>query len=647
MPFLLILLVGLAGLTLPVHVASSSAQHADSSSPPSQAGSTTLQGDVLKMTSVLEDGLIVTYADLSVSRVLTGPASLVGNKIVVKYTGGEVNGVLLWVSGQPYFCIGETVEIEVRQEGDFYVLVSPKKTLSTPAGLFATSAGYVLMWYKPGTGWQVSTARPGADWYGPAKWSSGAFDYRINTANIPGDVSSSSFITYATASFQTWEDDPGSSIDFSYLGTGTGTAGSQDGTNTVGWGSIGGSTIAVTYNWASYSTGNYDSLRITETDMKFDSSKSWSAQSLGVTDRYDVQNIGTHEAGHTFGLGDMYESADSEQTMYGYGSTGETKKRTLEWGDRAGVAALYPQSAATVTATVTVTSTVPSTLYSYRTTTTTSTSYTSTSTSTSTIPTVTTVVLVPLTITSTSQGTQFLTSVFTTTVTDYTSTTTSTSTIPTTVALVASTVTSIVQSIQYLTSILSTTVTNYTGTQTSTSTVVVPTTVVLVPLTATSTEQSTQYLTSTATTTVTRYTDTQTVTSTIPTVTTVVLLPSTVTSTIESIQYLTSTSTTTVTNYTATTTSTSTSVVYTTVTVSQGGAGADASSPLAYLGFISVLAITASHRVTAGRSWRIPRSSYGEHRQGYLRDKRTSRASGIPMDLTKRHCEATDSLVGF
>ena len=59
---------------------------------------------------------------------------------------------------------------------------------------------------------------------------------------------------------------------------------------------------------------------------------------LGLSGRYDVQNIGTHEAGHTFGLGDMYEPADSEQTMYGYASTGETKKRTLEWGDRAGAA---------------------------------------------------------------------------------------------------------------------------------------------------------------------------------------------------------------------------------------------------------------------------------------------------------------------
>jgi hypothetical protein len=218
-------------------------------------------------------------------------------------------------------------------------------------------------------------------------------------------------------------------------------------------------------------------------------------------------------------------------------------------------------------------------------------------------------VTVTVTRTLTESSTSYITRYTTTTTTSYTSTTTSTSTIPavTTVVVVPLTVTSIVQSIQYLTSILSTTLTSYTGTQASTSTVVVPTTVVLVPSTVTSTAQSTQFLTSTTATTVTNYTSTETSTSTILVPTTIVLVPLTATSTIESIQYLTSTSTTTVTNYTNTSTSTSTSVVYTTVTVSQGGAGADASSPLAYLGFMSVLAIMASHGVTAGRSWRIPR----------------------------------------
>jgi hypothetical protein len=157
----------------------------------------------------------------------------------------------------------------------------------------------------------------------------------------------------------------------------------------------------------------------------------------------------------------------------------------------------------------------------------------------------------------------------TTIVTSYT-TEASTSTIPTvtTLALVPSTVATTVQSTQLQTSILTTTVTSYTGTETSTSTIVVPTTVTLAPLAATSTVQTTQALTSTGTTTVTGYTIT------------------------------------TLTRYTGTETSTSTNVVYTTVTSS---ASHGAPSPLAYLGFISLLAVTVGHRVTVGKGRSIPK----------------------------------------
>jgi C1A family cysteine protease len=172
------------------------------------------------------------------------------------------------------------------------------------------------------------------------------------------------------------------------------------------------------------------------------------------------------------------------------------------------------------------------------------------------------------TVTVTQSSTSYLHQTATTTSTSYTSTFTSTSTIPTvtTIALVLSSVTSVIQSIQYLTSILTTTVTSYTGTQTSTSMIVLPTTVTVGP--STSTVQTTQALTSTGTTTVTSYT------------------------------------TATVTSYTGTQTSTSTSLVYTTVT---SLASADASSPLTYIGFLSVLAVTVGHRGVASKSRRIRR----------------------------------------
>lgn len=212
------------------------------------------------------------------------------------------------------------------------------------------------------------------------------------------------------------------------------------------------------------------------------------------------------------------------------------------------------------------------------------------------------------TVTSTVTSTSDLPVTITTTVTSYTSTSTVTSTVPsfTTVVLFPLTVTSIIESIQYLTSILTTTVTSYTGTELSTSTVMVPQTVTVSPSTVTETVESTQVLTSTntstvtsyTTTTATSYTGTETVTSNVPAVTTVVLVPQTVTATVPGTQLVTSTTATTTTSYADTSTSTITSLVYTTVTASGGGG---ASSPLMYLGFLSLLAVTVGHKVAAGK----------------------------------------------
>jgi len=55
-----------------------------------------------------------------------------------------------------------------------------------------------------------------------------------------------------------------------------------------------------------------------------------------------VQNIATHELGHSLCLDDLYGTADSEKTMHGFADTGETKKRTLEAEDIAGIRYIYP-----------------------------------------------------------------------------------------------------------------------------------------------------------------------------------------------------------------------------------------------------------------------------------------------------------------
>jgi len=96
--------------------------------------------------------------------------------------------------------------------------------------------------------------------------------------------------------------------------------------------------IGVTIVWGIFS-GPPKWRELVEWDMIFDDIDfDWAT---GEATKMDFENIATHELGHSVGLGDLYTSECSEQTMYGYATEGETKKRTLEAGDIAGIQKLY------------------------------------------------------------------------------------------------------------------------------------------------------------------------------------------------------------------------------------------------------------------------------------------------------------------
>jgi len=104
--------------------------------------------------------------------------------------------------------------------------------------------------------------------------------------------------------------------------------------------------IAVTTVWYNPAT-----KEIVEFDIMFDTDWTWgdAATECGSTENstnttckiMDLQNIATHEFGHAVGLNDVYDSACSEVTMYGYSNYGEVKKRTLEKPDITGLQTLY------------------------------------------------------------------------------------------------------------------------------------------------------------------------------------------------------------------------------------------------------------------------------------------------------------------
>jgi len=113
-----------------------------------------------------------------------------------------------------------------------------------------------------------------------------------------------------------------------------------DGRNVVSWGKLGQRVLAVCYTWYYTYSG-----KIVEFGVIFNTLYSWGIDPDGeggtTINAYDIQNIGTHEAGHTLGLGDLYSRAAQELTMYGYGARGETKKRSLGYGDIHGVRFIY------------------------------------------------------------------------------------------------------------------------------------------------------------------------------------------------------------------------------------------------------------------------------------------------------------------
>ena len=97
--------------------------------------------------------------------------------------------------------------------------------------------------------------------------------------------------------------------------------------------------IAVTNVWG-YFSGPPRLRELVEWDMILDTDYVWGDGTVDPT-VMDLQNIATHELGHSAGLADLYTIECSAQTMYGYSGEGELKKRTLESGDIAGIRALY------------------------------------------------------------------------------------------------------------------------------------------------------------------------------------------------------------------------------------------------------------------------------------------------------------------
>jgi len=182
-----------------------------------------------------------------------------------------------------------------------------------------------------------------------AKWKS-IEPWIVNPANIRGLLGDFVFANIG-ADIAKWEDASdgvvGNSLGSNILGDGSSTTSalladtsSPDGQNEVYFADVSRSgVIAVTIVWGIFS-GPPFARELVEWDQVYDDVDfDWSSN--GEAGKMDFENIATHELGHSVGMGDLYDSVCSQETMYGFANFGETKKQSLNTGDITGINKLY------------------------------------------------------------------------------------------------------------------------------------------------------------------------------------------------------------------------------------------------------------------------------------------------------------------
>ena len=204
--------------------------------------------------------------------------------------------------------------------------------------------GYLIVHPKKQFAKPVAAAKGGVTCYGflarDAKWKV-MENWVVNTSNSYG-ISSSSVLSTLSAGIQKWENAAQANI----LGSGTITTAAlvadtvaMDNLNEVYFGELEEGTIGVTIVWGIFG-GPPQGRELREWDQVYNTLYNWGDAAINPA-LMDFESIATHELGHSVGMGDLYQSECIEETMYGYGTEGETKKRDLNTGDIAGINKLY------------------------------------------------------------------------------------------------------------------------------------------------------------------------------------------------------------------------------------------------------------------------------------------------------------------
>jgi Matrixin len=185
-----------------------------------------------------------------------------------------------------------------------------------------------------------------------ARWRTMPVPYFVNDRGVDG-VSADELRAAVSQGLAAWEAVPSASIRFEFAGFTGSEPLDDDGASTMGFRHRADldRTLAATEFLVDTTTGE-----IVESDVFFNSSFAWSAAPGGTANRYDLQSIATHEAGHFLGLGHSAlgetELSSGSRRLLAAGAVmfpiaftaGDISGRTLRADDIAGVSDIYPDA---------------------------------------------------------------------------------------------------------------------------------------------------------------------------------------------------------------------------------------------------------------------------------------------------------------
>ncbi len=288
------------------------------------------------------DGEVYTSVLISPESVLKDAGNAATNELRFTVKGGVIGDRVVYFSDAPRFAAGEDVvlfaggaggavekfridpvhgqeillRIEQTREDSGEAVPEEQKSR---ARQFLRNPGRGGGGREPDAELILNAATVSCSAYMGPKWASPATTYSVG-ANLP-----STWSPVLQSAAQSWNG-AGSRFAFTL---------NPSSPHTIALGDLGsGPTLASTR--VEYYQTTRELVRFT---MTFNNRYTWTT--TGEAGKMDVQSIATHELGHALGLDHPGDSSCLEQTMWATAGAGETKKRSLELGDKTGVATLY------------------------------------------------------------------------------------------------------------------------------------------------------------------------------------------------------------------------------------------------------------------------------------------------------------------